>query len=154
MNTDEKIEFDAIFALQEMISKRINYRQGAEWKLTIALWSVLSILIGTAITGKISFSHPQCLLIFTIIGITIICVLYILNLIGVSKYQQYQLTILADFDQRLFKLSNTEESERSKTTASKYNKYYKHWSIILRIVTTIILLVGTVLAVYTAGANN
>ena len=149
MNTEEKNEFDAIFALQEMTWNRINNRQGAEWKLTISLWSVLSIFIGTLITGKISILQSPYTAIIIVLGIAFICVLYILNLIKVSKFQIYQLTRLSDFDKRLFMLSDVITSDITKTRLSEFEKYRKiNVYLALRVGITLLLLVSTLLAVY------
>lgn len=155
MNTEEKIEFDVIFALQETTWKGIYFRHGVEWKLTIALWTVLSTFIGTVITGRISFLNLQNIIIFSIIGISIISALFILYLIGVWKFRQAQLSLIADYDKRLYKLTNTKRSELTNTRLSKSNKYNKiSWSLVLKIGITLILLVGSIFAVFFAGGNK
>jgi len=155
MNTLEKNKFDAILALQEMTWKRMNARQGVEWKMSISLWTALSIIIGTVITGRISILQSQVILIYTIVGIAIIGVLYILNLIGMWKFLVYESALINDYNRRLLNFSNTKLSETTDKEYSKVEKYYiVKWYLVLRIGITLILLLGTVLAVYIAGGNN
>lgn len=148
MNSEEKNQFDAIYALQQMTSNGMNRRQNAEWKMTISLWTVLSIFIGTVLTGRISILHSQNILIFTIISISIICVLYILNLIGVWKYQMYQLSLTSDYGQQLFMMSEAIRSENTEARYVNVVKYHRiKWYLILRIGITLILLISVVLSV-------
>ena len=123
--------------------------------MSISLWTALSIIIGTVITGRISILQSQVILIYTIVGIAIIGVLYILNLIGMWKFLVYESALINDYNRRLLNFSNTKLSETTDYKYSKVEKYYiVNWYLVLRIGITLILLLGTVLAVYIAGGNN
>ncbi|HUS93199.1 MAG TPA: hypothetical protein VM695_15180 [Phycisphaerae bacterium] len=78
LKTEEKSFIDAVLAIQDRHRERFERRRTYEWRISLALWSALGVLIGVVLTGKIQ-SASGC---WRVLGIVLATVGVALVLVG------------------------------------------------------------------------
>lgn len=148
MDTETKSRFDAIAALWKGAWEQFNERRKFEFQISLAVWTALASFTALVISNeKVTFEKD--VRTGTIICIVLICIIYVIWTLGLTRSNAYDKKIAIHYAKILRQLSSSQfDAELENLLKKNQKSLTRFWSQASQIGVTLVLAIAAILSVF------